>query len=115
MKPELVVPDRVHAGVVLAAEPPEPVAALGNEDLPPGKRGRVRELRPLARLVLEPGASLREELPGDVVLGVSDPRIEAGADPAARVQVVEVLLRRMLLKEVGDGGGDDVGRCLELG
>ena len=27
---ELVVPDRVHARVVLAAEPPEPVAALGD-------------------------------------------------------------------------------------
>src|SRR4029077_15437918 len=28
VQPELVIPDRVHTGVVLAAEPPEPVAAF---------------------------------------------------------------------------------------
>src|SRR5439155_7528283 len=33
VQPKLVVPDRVHARVVLAAEPPEPVAAFRDQDL----------------------------------------------------------------------------------
>ena len=40
VKPELVVPDLVHARVVLATEPPEPVAALCDQDLAP-RGGRL--------------------------------------------------------------------------
>src|SRR5256885_7604152 len=35
MQAKLVVPDRGHAPVVLAAEPPEPIAALRDQDLSP--------------------------------------------------------------------------------
>ena len=114
MKPELVVPDRVHARVVLSAEPPEPVAPFGDQDLPPAERSRIRKLRALARLFVQPRPCVRQQFPGDVVLGIPDPRIEAGPNPAARVQVMEVLLRRVLAQEVGDRGGDDVRRGLEL-
>src|ERR1700675_2009671 len=108
VQPELVVPDLVHAGVVFAAEPPEPIAALGDEDLPPGKRSVVRLLWSLEQLVLQPRASFGEQVPRDVVLRVTDPRIEARADPAARMQVVQLLLGWMLLGEVGDGGISEV-------
>src|SRR5712692_6029731 len=91
---ELVVPDRVHARVVLAAEPPEPVAPLGDQDLPPPEGGRIRLLGLLERLLLEPRAGVGQELPRDVVFRVADPRVEAGADPAARVQVAEALDRK---------------------
>src|SRR4029077_16899492 len=109
-----VLPDGVHAGVVLAAEPPEPVAALGDEDLAPRVYGLLRILRPLLRLRVEPVARLRQEVPRDVVLGVADPGVEARADPASRVQVMELVLCGMLGEEVRDRGGDDVRARLEL-
>src|SRR4029077_10756754 len=87
VEPELVVPDRVHARVVLAAEPPEPVAPLGDQDPPPPEGGRIRLLGFLERLLLEPGPSVGQELPCDVVLRVADPGVEAGADPAPGVEV----------------------------
>src|ERR1700738_5526577 len=67
MQAELVVPDRVHAGVVLAAEPPEPVAPLRDQDLAPTERGGVGNLWTLARLLVEPFTGVRQELPRDVV------------------------------------------------
>ncbi len=115
VEPELVVPDRVHARVVLAAEPPEPVAPLGDQDLPPSEGGRIRLLGPLERLLLEPRPSVGQQLPRDVVFRVANPGVQAGADPAARVQVAEALLGRVIANEVGDRGGDDVGRGFELG
>src|SRR5262249_23133911 len=105
MQPELVVPDLVHAGVVLAAEPPEPVAALGDEDLAPRVHRLARLVRALARGLFEPGARFGQEVPRSVVVWVADPGVEARADPAARVQPVQLLLRRMLLQEVANGGG----------
>src|SRR5260370_6029853 len=84
MQAELVVPDRVHSRVVLAAEPPEPVAAFGDQDLPPAECCRVRKLRALPRLLLEPRSGVGEKLPSDVVLRVANPGVEAGAGPAAR-------------------------------
>src|SRR5216683_8133161 len=112
---ELVVPNRVHARVVLAAEPPEPVAPLGDEDLPPAESCGIRQLGSLTRLILEPRSSLGQQVPRHVVLRVADPGVEAGADPASRMQVIEALLRRMLTNEIGDSGRDDVRRGLELG
>src|SRR5207248_4095182 len=94
VQPELVVPYRVHARVVLATEPPEPVAALGDQDLSPRERRLLRILRPLLRLRVEPVPRLREQVPRDVVLRVADPCVQARADPAAGVQVMELVLRR---------------------
>ena len=96
MEAELVVPDRVHARVMLAAEPPEPVAAFCDQDLAPRQGGLLRFLRTLLGLRVEPIASLRQQIPRDVVLGIADPGVEARADPAAGVQAVELLLRRVL-------------------
>src|SRR3989442_2614777 len=114
MKAKLVAPDRVHARVVLAAEPPEPVAPLGDQDLPPSEGGRIRLLGLRERLLLEPRSSVGQELPGNVVLGVADPGVKAGADPAARVQMAEALLGLVFANEVRDGGRDEVGRGFEL-
>ena len=112
---ELVVPDRVHARVVLAAEPPEPVAPLGDEDLAPREGRLLRVLGALLRLRVEPVARLREQVPRHVVLGVADPGVEARPDPAAGVQVVQLLLRRVLGEKIRHGGRDDVRARLELG
>src|SRR4029077_76313 len=89
---ELVVPDRVHARVVLAAEPPEPVAALGDQDLAPRQRRLLRILGTLLRLRVEPIAGFSKQIPRDVVLRVADPGVKARADPAARMQVVKLML-----------------------
>src|SRR5260370_24898398 len=106
MQRQLFAPVRAHARVVLAADPPEPVAAFGDQDLPPAECCRVRKLRALPRLLLEPRSGVGEKLPSDVVLGVANPGVEAGADPAARVQVMEALLRRVVFYERGDGRDD---------
>ena len=93
---------------MLPAEPPEPVAALGDEDLAPGVHRLARLVRALPRLLLEPRARVGQQVPRSVVVGVADPRVEAGADPAAGVQAVKLLLGRMLLQEVAHRRGDDV-------
>src|SRR2546427_5610805 len=99
---ELVVPDRVHAGVMFPAEPPEPVAALGDQDLAPRQRGLLGVPRTLLGLRVEPFAGLGKQVPRNVVLRVSDPRVEARADPAAGMKVMQQLLGRMLGEKVGD-------------
>ena len=49
------------------------------------------------------------------MLGVADPRVEACADPATGVQVVEQLLGGVLSEKVGYGRGHDIGARVELG
>src|SRR5713226_5274081 len=66
--------DRVSARsshAMLRSEPPEPVAPLGDQDLPPSEGGRIRLLRLLERLLLEPRSSVGEELPRNVAIGTT--------------------------------------------
>ncbi len=48
------------------------------------------------------------------MLGVADPRVQARADPAPGVKVMQLLLGWMLGDEVGDSGGHDVRARFEL-
>src|SRR5256885_9836358 len=80
---ELGVPDRVHARVMCPAEPPEPVAALGDEELAPRQRGLLGILWTLLGLRFEPIASLGKQSPRTLVLRVSVPVSEPPAIPVA--------------------------------
>src|ERR671937_2862245 len=86
MEPELVVPDHVHSAVVAAREPPVPVGAFGDHDLAPRARKLGVAVRMLAGVAVEPVARLGKQVPGDGVLRIADPGVEAGVDPAAGVK-----------------------------
>ncbi len=101
MQPVELVPGGVDAGVVVAAEPPEPVAALGDEHLAVGARVGVRAARGLQGV-----ARGGEQVPGAVVLRVADPGGEAGVDPRPAPQAGQRPHRLgMGVEEVADVGG----------
>ena len=83
---EQVVELEVVLGRVVVAVPPEPVAALGDQQLlaRPDERGvvggRPRRIERLPRL--------GELAPGPVVVGVADPDVEVAVDPRAREDAV---------------------------
>ena len=79
---EEAVPDLVHPRVMRPAEPPKPIAALGDQRLPSGQL----ELGPrlsTSLLLTQEVARLRQAFPGHVVLLVADPGVEAGIDPGS--------------------------------
>ena len=68
----------------------------------------------MAPEVLEPAPGLGQQVPGHVVLGVPDPGIQAGADPAARMQAVQRAPLGHLVQVARHGRGDDVLVGLQL-
>ncbi|MNX90605.1 hypothetical protein D3C86_1226620 [compost metagenome] len=84
MQPELPVEKLVLARIVPLAEPPEPVAALGDVDLLLGLR-KARVLR-VGRQGL---TGLEKVVPSPILGGVANPGREVRVDPRARMQVVQ--------------------------
>ena len=84
VEPEQAVPDLVHPRIVGPAEPPEPIAAFRDQDFPARGRKLCRGIG-LALALAQEVASLSQELPGDVVLLVPNPGVEADVDPGSRM------------------------------
>ena len=115
VEPVLVVPDPIHARVVVAGEPPEPVAALADEDLAPGGGELLVAVGMGAGVLVEPVPGLGQEIPRHRVLGAADPGVEAAVDPASGEETVERAPLGHLVEKVGDGCADNVGAGVELG
>ncbi len=102
--PELQVPDVVQLGVMMLAEPPEPVAAFGDQDVAPGRFGSrlSGRLAPaVAPAACEPTrgsevARVMQEVPGRVVPRVAAPGAQVASDPRTGVEPVERLGGRVL-------------------
>ncbi|MNL30385.1 hypothetical protein D3C87_1521170 [compost metagenome] len=99
VQPELIVKELVLARVVAFAEPPVPVAALGDVNL----LARLRPARNAAPLLGGEGfARLRQKLPGTILGRISDPGREVRVDPRAAEQVGQGLTRRVRREVLAD-------------
>src|SRR4051794_23374627 len=128
MLAEQIVEQSVLRAAVVVAEPPEPVAALGNVNLPPcllqraqilsaGGRPQGRSIVAVAprlalllRLLLQVLTGAVQGVPGGVVLLVADPDPEVVGDPQASEQTRQQVLRWMSLQILADRHGLDEGR-----
>ena len=90
----------VLAAGMIVAEPPEPVAPLGDVQFFPGAAqllGRLaRRAWPRATRCC---ARLEQQVPGPVALGMADPDAEIVADPTAGEQVADLVGGRMLARD----------------
>src|SRR2546423_182151 len=89
---EQVIEQRLLGGLERLAEPPEPVGALGRQQVLEG----VVEARAgdaLSDGTLVAVARAAEEIPGAVLDRVADPDVEVRVDPAARVQARKLRAR----------------------
>ena len=104
------VEERVLHGVERLAEPPEPVAALGGEEMLEAPRSRCSGVAPSATARSKRRARAAEQLPGAVLDGIADPDVEGRVDPRARVQ-----LRQARAAPAPRRGGRRSTRCASSG
>ena len=97
---EEVVEQAVLGAAVVVAVPPEPVGALGDEDLLPGS-GHDGRIMPAGTLLGHQELAGRVHcVPAPIVFRMTDPDCEVVADPASREQPRQGVLRRVPADEL---------------
>ena len=107
--PEQAVERRLVGGVVVVAEPPEPVGALGRVQRLPG--GRVALGSGVGRH--QGLARAGHQVPRAVLFRMPDPDPEVGIDPRSAVQTPERLGRAARREHLRRGAGANVRRRLQ--
>src|ERR1700683_251156 len=105
VKPEELVEKEVGINGEVGAVPPEPVAALGGVDFPPGLlRGFLRDI-PLGDALDQEVAGFLQPFPALIFLGIADPDIEITPDPRAGMQVAGLNLGGMRVEVIAKAAG----------
>ena len=110
MEPEELVEEEVGIDGEIGAVPPEPVAAFGGVDFPPGFLGAFGRDGVLREMLDEKVAGLLQPFPGLVFLGIADPDVKIAADPGTGVKVAGLDLRRVRVEVIAETRGFQFGR-----
>ncbi len=102
MEAEEFVEEEVGVDGEIGAVPPEPVAALGGVDFPPGCLGAFGRDVALGEALDEEMARFLQPLPALVFLGVADPDVEVAADPRAGMEIAGLDLGGMRVEVIAD-------------